>query len=133
VRLAIVAVALLLGATATAQEVLEDPSALPEGAHRAEVFYLCTACHSSRLVRNQALSRERWDETLTWMTDRQDMPELIGEERARVLDYLAAALGPDDRAGPSRTPFLTPPATQEAVCTTVSSATAVTRRGASPA
>jgi hypothetical protein len=123
VRLAIVAVALLLGATATAQEVLEDPSALPEGAHRAEVFYLCTACHSSRLVRNQALSRERWDETLTWMTDRQDMPELIGEERA----------SPDDRAGPSRTPFLTPPATQEAVCTTVSSATAVTRRGASPA
>jgi hypothetical protein len=103
------AAALLLGLAAAAQEVAEEPSALPDGPHRDEVFYLCTACHSSRLVRNQALSRERWDETLTWMTERHGMPELEGEERERVLDYLATALGTDG-APQRRTPFLTQPA-----------------------
>jgi hypothetical protein len=105
----IIAAALLVGLAATAQEIAEEPSVLPDGPHREEVFYLCTACHSSRLVRNQALSRERWDETLTWMTERHGMPELEGEERERVLDYLATALGADG-APQRRAPFLTQPA-----------------------
>lgn len=109
-RLLRVAVAaLLIGFAAAAQEVVEDPSLLPDGPHRDEVFFLCTACHSSWLVRNQALSRERWDATLTWMTERHGMPELMGKERERVLDYLASALGTDDAQG-RRTPFLTQPA-----------------------
>lgn len=108
-RLRLAAALLLLGAAATAQEVIEEPSALPDGPHRDEVFYLCTACHSARLVRNQALSRERWDETLTWMTERHGMPELTGDDRRRILDYLAEALGPGSAAGAARRPFLTPP------------------------
>lgn len=100
---------LALAGTVAAQEVQEDPSVLPEGPHRDEVFYLCTACHSSRLVRNQALSRERWDETLTWMSERHGMPKVEGEERERVLDYLTAHLGPAGKDEPKRSPFLTQP------------------------
>ena len=54
-----------LGTRAAAQEVAEEPTVFPAGEHRDEVFYFCTACHSSRLVRNQAMTRERWDMTLT--------------------------------------------------------------------
>ena len=97
-----------LARAVAAQEVEEHPSVLPEGPYRDEVFYLCTACHSSRLVRNQAMSRERWDETLAWMSERHGMPELQGEERERVLDYLAAHLGPA-KDEPKRSPFLTQP------------------------
>jgi hypothetical protein len=92
-----------------AQEIQEEPSVLPEGPGRDEVFYLCTACHSSRLVRNQAMSRERWDETLSWMTERHGMPALEGDERALFLDYLTAHFGPSAGAEPSRSPFLTQP------------------------
>ena len=63
-----------LGTRAAAQEVAEEPTVFPAGEHRDEVFYFCTACHSSRLVRNQAMTRERWDVTLTWMTERHNMP-----------------------------------------------------------
>jgi hypothetical protein len=104
------AIPFVLAGTALAQEIAEDPSVFPDGPHRDEVFYLCTACHSSRLVRNQALSRERWDATLTWMSERHGMPELDGEERRRFLDYLAASFGPAGDPGRQPSPFLTPPA-----------------------
>jgi hypothetical protein len=99
---------LALARTVAAQEVEEDPSVLPEGLYRDEVFYLCTGCHSSRLIRNQAMSRERWDETLTWMSERHGMPKLQGKEREQVLDYLATHLGPA-KGEPKRSPFLTQP------------------------
>jgi hypothetical protein len=99
---------LALARTVAAQEVEENPSVLPAGPHRDKVFHLCTGCHSSRLIRNQALSRERWDETLTWMSERHGMPELQGKEREQVLDYLAAHLGPASEE-PKRSPFLTQP------------------------
>jgi hypothetical protein len=100
---------LALATAATGQEVAEKPSVLPEGPYREEVFYLCTACHSSRLVRNQAMSRERWDETLTWMSERHGMPELEGEERGRFLDYLTAHFGPAAESEQRRAPFLIQP------------------------
>ena len=101
-------VAVALATPAPAAEVQEEPSALPDGPHRDEVFYFCTACHSARLVKNQGMSRERWDETLTWMTTRHGMPPLAGEERERFLDYLAGALGEREPAGRS-SPFATQP------------------------
>lgn len=101
--------ALALAGAAAGQEVVEEPSVFPEGPHRDDVFYLCTACHSSRLVRNQAMSRERWDETLTWMSERHGMPELEGEERAHFLDYLTAHFGPAAESEQQRAPFLIQP------------------------
>jgi hypothetical protein len=100
---------LILAGAAAGQEVVEDPSVFPDGPHRDDVFYLCTACHSSRLVRNQAMSRERWDETLTWMTERHGMPELEGEDRERFLDYLTANFGPGAAGGQRSAPFLIQP------------------------
>ena len=101
--------ALALASAVAGQEVMEEPSVFPEGPYRDDVFYLCTACHSSRLVRNQAMSRDRWDETLSWMSERHGMPELAGEERKRFLDYLTAHFGPAAEAGERRAPFLIQP------------------------
>ncbi len=94
-----VAAALLLGApgVSRAQGAAETPEVLPAGPHRDETFYFCMACHSSRVVSRQGMSRERWDETLHWMSEKHAMPVLEGEERGLVLDYLAQAF-------PARTP-----------------------------
>jgi hypothetical protein len=100
---------LVLAGAAGGQEVAEEPSVLPDGPYRDEVFYLCTACHSSRLVRNQAMSRARWDQTLSWMTERHGMPELEGEEREGFLDYLTAHFGEAAAGAPQRAPFLVQP------------------------
>jgi hypothetical protein len=99
----------VLAGAAAGQEVTEQPSVFPDGPYRDEVFYLCTACHSSRLVRNQAMSRERWDATLIWMSERHGMPELEGEDRARFLDYLTAHFGPAAETPQRRAPFLIQP------------------------
>ena len=40
-------------------ERIED---LPEGPGRDETFGLCTACHGYRLVSNQGMTRDKWDE-----------------------------------------------------------------------
>jgi hypothetical protein len=35
------------------------------------------------------MSRDKWDKTLTWMTERHNMPALSGPERELILDYLS--------------------------------------------
>jgi cytochrome c len=75
----------------------EDWDGLPPGEGRELVFYTCQACHSLAIVKQQGLSREFWDDTLTWMVEEQAMPELDEEDRTLVLDYLAANFGPDSR------------------------------------
>jgi cytochrome c len=76
----------------------EDWQGLPPGAGREEVFYLCQACHSLALVKQQGLSRDSWEETLDWMVEEQAMPEPEPEERALLLDYLALYYGIDRAA-----------------------------------
>jgi cytochrome c len=94
-------------ASAPAQE--EDFEGLPPGPGREEVFYLCAACHSLRLVTQQGLPRDRWDELLVWMTEKQGMPQIDGAERGLVLDYLAEHYGiPAQRPG-MLTPMAPPP------------------------
>ena len=84
----------------------ESPEDYPPGPHRDETFYTCTSCHGFKIVAAQGMSRERWDETVTWMTERHKMPKLEGEERGRVLDYLASAFPERQRApGGWRNPF----------------------------
>jgi hypothetical protein len=73
----------------------EDFGGLPEAPGREEVFYLCDACHSIRLVTQQRLSRQRWDQLLDWMVEEQGMPELAPEDRGLILDYLATHYGQD--------------------------------------
>ncbi len=69
----------------------ETPEQYPDAPHRDDAFYFCTACHSFRIVAQQGMSRDRWDESLDWMVERHRMPEVKGEERRKILDYLAAA------------------------------------------
>ena len=85
-------------------EQIED---LPEGPGREETFGLCTACHGYRLVSNQGMTRDKWDETMTWMTERHGMPDIQGADRDLILDYLAAHHSPKApaRAGGFRNPF----------------------------
>ena len=104
-----VAGAMLLGAPAStsAQSAEETPEVLPAGPHRDETFYFCVACHSSQIISRQGMTRERWDETLHWMSEKQAMPALKGEERKLVLDYLAQAFPPKAPAvaGGWKSPF----------------------------
>lgn len=85
----------------------ESPEEFPAGTGRDEAFYACTACHNFKLVAAQGLSRERWDDSITWMTVKHSMPPLEGDERKVVLDYLAATYPPraPARAGGWQSPF----------------------------
>jgi hypothetical protein len=73
----------------------EDLGGLPAGPGQEETYYACNACHSIRLVTQQRLSRDRWDEILDEMVEKQGMPPLPDGERAAVLGYLAEHLNPD--------------------------------------
>ena len=85
------------GATAKADAAApQDWEGLPPGPGREDVFFLCRACHSLMLVKQQGLSRARWDDTLTWMVEEQGMaPIEDAQRRKRVLDYLATHYGPN--------------------------------------
>lgn len=94
--------ALASAAPSVAQE--ESPEDLPPGTGRDETFYGCTACHGFALVRQQGMSRARWDETLDYMVTRHNMPELDAADRTLILDYLATAFPPRQRG--RQNPFL---------------------------
>ncbi len=53
------------------------------------VYYMCSSCHSIRLVTQQRVTEARWDYLLDWMVKEQSMPELPPEDRAVVLAYLS--------------------------------------------
>jgi len=87
-------------------QAVEDPSALPAGDGQEEVFYACTACHSTAIIRRSRFSRERWDELMTWMTEVHGMNPLEGEERTLIVTYLAQHFGPAQTRPGARNPFL---------------------------
>lgn len=75
-----------------------DASAQPEGNPELgnlidapgveETFYMCSACHSIALVRQQRLSDARWDYLWTWMIEEQGMADPGEELRETILSYL---------------------------------------------
>lgn len=95
---AIFAVLLLTGAvlavsaqpkTFTPRE--ENPEDFAAAPGRDETFYTCTACHNFKLVAQQGMSRRQWDETITLMNEKHNMPKLDEKEREVVLNYLETA------------------------------------------
>jgi hypothetical protein len=68
---------------------------LPPGEGQEITFYACSACHSIKLVTQQRLSRDRWDDTLVYMVEEQAMEPLDPEDRKTILDYLGQHLGQD--------------------------------------
>jgi hypothetical protein len=89
-----------------ATQPTDDPSVLPAGDGQEEVFYACTACHSTAIIRRSRFSRDRWDELMTWMTEVHGMNALEGEERTLIVGYLAQHFGPAQGRGGARNPFL---------------------------
>jgi hypothetical protein len=93
--------------TATFAPRDEAPEEFPAGPGRDETFYACTACHGFKLVAQQGMNRRQWDDTLDWMTEKHGMPELRGDDRKLVLDYLETNYPPSAPArGGSPNPFL---------------------------
>ena len=62
---------------------------LPETDGVELVYYLCSSCHSIRLVTQQRVTPARWDYLLDWMVKEHSMPELPPEDRTVVLAYLS--------------------------------------------
>lgn len=89
--------AVLLGACLIAPGVpaADEFGGIPRGPGVEETYYACSACHSFKLVAQQGLSRERWDEVLVWMVEEQEMEPLEAEESPLILDYLTKYYGPD--------------------------------------
>lgn len=83
----------------------EQPEHYPDGPNREDTFYSCTACHGFKLVAAQGMSRARWDETIDLMVSRHKMPDVQGEERARMLDYLEGAFPERKQPGGWKNPF----------------------------
>jgi cytochrome c len=82
-------------AAALAQDEDAALAAMPDQPGKEEVFYTCNACHSIRLVTQQRLPRQRWDQLLDWMVEEQGMTELTADERRVILRYLATQYGPN--------------------------------------
>lgn len=93
---------------ASGQDEDDRYGGLPPGEGRETVYAICSGCHSVELVKQQGMSRKRWDKTLVWMVEQQGMPELDAETRGLVLDYLANAFDEDGREGPGPGPFNRP-------------------------
>jgi hypothetical protein len=72
----------------TRPEANPELGGLPDAPGAEETFYLCSACHSIALVKQQRLTDERWDYLWTWMTTEQGMPEQEEETRLLILGYL---------------------------------------------
>lgn len=88
---------LAIAGGAAAALAQDEERILPSGEGRETVRAICSGCHSVRLVAQQGMSRERWDDTVHKMVKEQGMPELDAETRETVLDYLAANLGVEKR------------------------------------
>ncbi|MBL8672587.1 MAG: hypothetical protein JNK11_18160 [Alphaproteobacteria bacterium] len=99
-----IAIGSLGPAGAPAQTAEEGPDSLPEGPGRDETFYVCVTCHSFTLVRQQGMSRGRWEDTLRLMTERHGMPEFDKETRELILAYLSTHYPERMRGRPN--PFL---------------------------
>ena len=91
--------ALALNAGAALAQDAETPESLPDFPGREETFGYCVGCHSIKVVGRQGMDRARWDETLTWMTEKHNMPPPDAEMRKVLLDYLSQAFPP---AAPSQ-------------------------------
>jgi hypothetical protein len=109
--IAFIVIALLWGAApAVAQAPAftpsdEKPEDFPAGPGRDDTFYSCTACHGFKLVAQQGQTRQQWDETLDWMTQKHNMPKPDDKLRNTMLDYLEATYPPRTRPGGWQNPF----------------------------
>ena len=63
----------------------------------------CTACHSSKLILQNRMNADRWNATIKWMQQTQNLPDL-GKNQEIIVNYLATNYPPVDTG---RRPALT--------------------------
>ncbi len=87
---------LAASALATLAAMAADQAILDQG-RKVEQFS-CVPCHSLRLIHSQRLARAAWDRELTKMAGWgwTSSPE----DRAAILEYLAASFGDDKPMAP---------------------------------
>ena len=73
----------------------EDFGLMVRAPGASETFYACTPCHSERIVVQQGLTREQWDELMVWMVEEQEMEPIEESVLTVIIDYLAEHYGPD--------------------------------------
>lgn len=61
---------------------------LPDTPGVEETYFLCSACHSLSIIKQQRLPPSRWDYLWTWMVETQGMPEQEPETKPTILSYL---------------------------------------------
>jgi len=71
----------------------DDYFGLPRADGYELVFGYCRSCHSLRIVMQQHATRERWEELLDWMVEKQGMAEPPAQDRAALLEYLSVNFG----------------------------------------
>nr|WP_255491032.1 c-type cytochrome [Spartinivicinus marinus] len=84
---------LLSSQTIVETDIAATNKLLKAGNGSEVVSELCASCHSLRLVVQQGMNRERWEETLDWMVDEQGMDSIAYEKKQIVLDYLSTYYG----------------------------------------
>lgn len=85
---------------------LEDEDKIENGIHvrtgfvedigLMETVNNCTNCHSSKLVTQNRMSKERWVATIKWMQETQNLWDLGGNE-AIIVNYLAKNYAPENK------------------------------------
>jgi len=60
---------------------------LKDGEGLMTVVANCTACHSAQLVIQNRMNKERWNATIRWMQETQNLWEL-GDNQAVIVNYL---------------------------------------------
>ena len=56
----------------------------------------CTACHSAQLVMQNRMNEERWNATIRWMQETQNLWDL-GENQQIIVDYLVRNYPPTEK------------------------------------
>lgn len=59
-----------------------------------QVVNNCTTCHSAQLIIQNRMSRERWEATIRWMQETQNLWEL-GANQEIIINYLVENYPPD--------------------------------------
>ena len=84
----------------------QDPNRIENGIHvrtglvedegLMTVVAHCTACHSAQLVIQNRMNRERWNATIRWMQETQNLWDL-GENQEIIVNYLVKNYPPIEK------------------------------------
>lgn len=100
--------AIFASRSAVAEPATDPQSGLVIAEGSNLVLAHCSACHSTSLITQNAMSKKRWLETIRWMQDTQKLWPL-GDAEPVILDYLANWYGPKESARrPPLAPHLMP-------------------------